>query len=557
MRIAVGLMEVLPKNIIKNSEQILSVIESAKKNNADILILPDSALTGKFLGRAWEENSFINEYKNIKRKVAAEAGNLIIISSNYEKVFDGVLKKDLFIVNYVGHANIKIGFINNDYKITNERAEFFVFIEDTPFNLKLFKERKEKLSDIAKSKDKPVFYVNKNSVENEGKNIFAFTGKNFIFTKEGETNFSEISSDNMTAIFDTKATPTINTNQNSEIKEIYNALYLSVKKFLEAIGLKRVVIGISGGIDSAVAAALYAKILPPKDILLVNMPSKFNSDTTKNLAQKLAFNLKTNYAVFPIEESVQNTIKQITKTSVKFLTYDNDFNLKLTSFDTENIQARDRGSRVLSAISSAFSHTNNGEYKPAGFTCNANKTETAVGYATLYGDSSGFLAALGDLWKYQIYELAKFLNEEIYKTEVIPEGIIDVTPSAELSENQNVDEGKGDPLFYPYHDYLFRAFVENDYKITPEEILIWYKENTLEKHLGCQEGIVKKYFKTNKEFINDLENWHNRFNGIAVAKRIQSPPIVALSAKPFGTFPETQCAPFYSAKYFELKKELL
>lgn len=558
MRIAVGQIEVLPKNILENTDKILKAIEFAKENNADILILPDSAVTGKFIGEAWEENSFIEEYKTAKGKIVAAAENLMIISSNYEKVFDGVLKKDPFIVNYVGHKNLKIGFINSDYKITNENAEFFIFIEDVPFKIGLFNERKNRLTDIAKKKQSPVFYVNKVSVENEGKNLYAYTGKSFCVTKDGELEFLLASNDNTIAIYD---------SENSHIKpkffipsnirEIYETITLSTKCFLKNAGLKRVVIGVSGGIDSAVTTAIYGKILPPEDILLVNLPSRYNSDTTKNLAEKLAQNLGANYAVFPIEESVKNTIKEIENTPVTLLNNGKKFNLKLSSFDRENVQARDRGSRILSALVSAFSHSENGEYKPAGFTCNANKTESAVGYATLYGDNAGFLAAIADLWKYQVYELARFLNEEIYEREVIPEGIINIVPSAELSENQNVDEGKGDPLFYPYHDFLLRAFAEKIPKVTPEDILLWYEENTLEKNIGCKEGIVKKYFKTDEDFINDLERWYNSLNGIAIAKRLQAPPNIALTARPFGSFKETQGKPFYGSKYFELKEKLL
>lgn len=558
MKIAVGQIEVFPKDIHKNLNSVLMMIESAKKNNADILLLPDSAVTGKFLGEAWEENAFINEYKLAKGKIVAAAENLMIISSNYEKVFDGVLKKDPFIVNYVGHKNLKIGFINNEYKITNENAEFFIFIEDVPFKIGLFNERKNRLSEIAKTKNSPVFYVNKTSVENEGKNLYAYTGKSFGVTSDGKVNFTITTTDNMITVYDTENPfKPARDYSPSTMREIFETITMSIEYFLKNAGLKRVVIGISGGIDSAVAAAIYGNILPPEDILLVNLPSRYNSATTKNLAEKLAKNLGANYAVFPIENSVKNTINEIESASVTLLKTGEKFNLKLSAFDTENIQARDRGSRILAALSSAFSHMENGEYKPVAFTCNANKTESAVGYATLYGDSAGFLAAIADLWKYQVYELAKFLNEEVYMKEVIPEGIINIVPSAELSENQNVDEGKGDPLFYPYHDFLLRAFVEKIPKITPEEILKWYSENTLEKNIGCEEGIVKEHFKTDEDFIKDLEYWYNKLNGIAIAKRLQSPPIISLSARPFGSFKETQGKPFYSSRYFELKEKLI
>ena len=95
----------------------------------------------------------------------------------------------------------------------------------------------------------------------------------------------------------------------------------------------------------------------------------------------------------------------------------------------ENIQARDRSSRILAAVAAAFGGV---------FTCNANKAESTVGYATLYGDGAGFLAATADLWKHQIYSLADYLNTSVFKREIIPQGSIDIIPSAELSAAQDI-----------------------------------------------------------------------------------------------------------------------
>ena len=157
-----------------------------------------------------------------------------------------------------------------------------------------------------------------------------------------------------------------------------------------------------------------------------------------------------------------------------------------------------------------------------------------------------------------MYALANHLNERIYKREVIPQGIIDIVPSAELSNAQNIDEGKGDPIKYPYHDYLFRAFVERWQKATPEDLLIWYKEDTVEENIGCEKGLVKKYFPTAKDFIEDLEHWWNQFFGIAIAKRIQSPPILAVSRRAYGfDYREAQNGAYYTRRYRELKEALL
>ena len=436
--------------------------------------------------------------------------------------------------------------------ILNEKTDLFINISSSPYTLIKDTKRHKMYSDISKKYNKPLIYVNNVGIQNNGKTVYTFDGGSSAYDNNGNIICASNRYEERLYYIEMNLTKkefpkAIKINEENEYKLIYDTIIYGIRKFMKSIGINKVVIGVSGGIDSALSSAVYVNAIGKDNVLLVNMPSKFNSNTTKNLAKTLAENLGCAYMVVPIQESVDFTIKQIE--TCKIIKDGEESFLKVSSFIAENIQARDRSSRILSGLAASFGGV---------FTCNANKTETMVGYSTLYGDGAGFFAALADLWKYQIYELAKYINKNIFKKEIIPEGSVNIIPSAELSNAQAVDEGKGDPIKYDYHDYLFKTLMESWNRILPEDILQMYIDGILEEKIGCEKGIIKKYFKNDLEFIEDLEKWWRQYMGMAVSKRIQAPPILAISRRAFGFGNrESQNRVYYTSKYLRLKNRIL
>ena len=435
---------------------------------------------------------------------------------------------------------------------SNKDVDLFINISSSPYTLVKDTKRHKMYGEIASKHNTPLVYVNNVGIQNNGKTVYTFDGGSAVYDNKGnllltgnryEDNVYYIEMD-----IKNKSYPKpIEILEDDEYKFIYDTVIYGIRKFTKSIGVNKIVIGVSGGIDSALSSAMYVSALGKDNVFLVNMPSKFNSNTTKDLAKTLADNLGCSYMVVPIQESVDYTVKQLESSPI--IKDGNENYLKLSSFVIENIQARDRSSRILSAIAASIEGV---------FTCNANKTETMVGYSTMYGDSAGFFACLADLWKYQIYGLAKYVNEKVFGKEIIPEGTINIVPSAELSTAQAVDEGKGDPIKYDYHDYLFKFLMESWNRIILEDVLELYINDKLEEAIGCQKGILNKYFKTAHDFVDDLEKWWKQFMGMGITKRIQAPPILAVSRRSFGFGNrEAQNRVYYTARYLYLKNKLL
>ena len=494
-------------------------------------------------------------------------------------------------------------------KAKGQHIDLIVNCSSSPFTIHKQEQRHALFSAQAKQYHTPIAYTNHVGIQNNGKNICIYDGCSTLYDVNGsvveevpafentvrptllkDTLWQLISHNNTNHIEQSKGdivsthvqinetiskyiahdtNSTYSTNElyatmPNYIPTLFKALQYGIRQFLAQTGIKKIVIGASGGIDSALNAALYSTVLPAENLYLVNMPSRYNSDMTKDLAYQLARNIGCHYGVFPIEEGVNATIEQLENTS--FTKYNTpvipelhgDSNttslLQLSTLGKENIQARDRSSRILAGIASAVN---------GAFTCNGNKTEFTVGYATMYGDLAGFLAVTGDVWKTDVYALARYMNEHIFQREVIPQGSIDVVPSAELSDAQDVTQGLGDPLQYEYHDCLFRAFVEGTphtlphQRLTPEDILCAYENGILEHLLGLPNPI-SHYFTSTEQFINDLERWWKSFNGLAVAKRIQSPPLFLVSERAFGAdLSESHLKPYISRGYEACKSRLL
>ncbi|KND51405.1 MAG: NAD+ synthase [Parcubacteria bacterium C7867-001] len=604
-RVVIAQMNPEPANIRANLHWILFFIEEAKAKGADLVIFPELAVSGYLLGDRWENDAFIRELERANEHIRMASKDIAVIwgsvKADWEKIGeDGRVRKynaafvaqngewvsNSVLRGWIPKTNLPKYRIFDDarhfYPAANLARDmdldlsyllqpFFLMLGDDPTRVGLtvcedlwedeystkpsriygahgvdllidiscspwtadkWRARERMLRSRVMDSGVPIIYVNSFGLQNNGKNLVWFDGDSAIIDQSG--NFVWRAPQHKGCIMPldlSRLNEPLPERKSMGIKEIHDAIIASVREFFAPF--KKVVIGLSGGIDSAVSAALIARAIGSHMVLAVNMPTEFNSATTKNLAQQCAENLKVEYKVVPIQGLYEVHLAMLASAGVK----------NPSTLVKENIQARIRGGSVQAALAAAHNGV---------FVCNGNKTEMALNYFTLYGDGAGAAAFLADLWKGQVYELARYLNETEGR-ELIPEGIMTIVPSAELSADQAVDEGKGDPIFFPYHDKLLRAFTE--WRWDPTTVMIAALEGTLEGELGCEPGTITKYFKTPKEFVENLE-WAWRQYSMEY-KRVQTPPVLLTSRRAFGFDRRDTIADGYLTEEFFSYKDLL
>ncbi len=363
-------------------------------------------------------------------------------------------------------------------ELIEQGSTILINISASPYAYGKRKDRCEMLSVLTKNDKVPLIYVCTVGAQTE----LIFDGASMCFDKRGNLALKGKTYEEDYFIFDTnhQYAPVIQVEKSFE-EEVLASLIFGLKEYCEKLKFKKVLIGLSGGMDSALVTYIAVKALGAENVHVVLMPSKYSSEGSIYDSLKLIKNLGISHN----QVSIQNVVDTIQKN------LEETFNAYPFSLTEENIQARVRGVYLM-AFANQFNYLllNTG-----------NKSELATGYCTLYGDMCGGLAVIGDVYKTDVYKIARFINRD---EEIIPEEIITKPPSAELKPNQT-DQDTLPP--YDLLDKILKMYLEQNKEY-----------NEIAESVGETE-IVKKILR-----MVDI----NEF------KRKQSAPVLRVSTKAFG-----------------------
>lgn len=362
-------------------------------------------------------------------------------------------------------------------------AEMVVAINASPYNKGKIKLRCDMVAHRAKLQKKPIVFVNLVG----GNDGIIFDGASLIADSQGDIILQAPAFQEFVETVEIDdAIPDSRGITGGEIAAIRDALVLGIRDYARKNRFSKAVLGLSGGIDSALVAALTAEAIGAENLLCVMMPSPFSSEGSVKDSEKLIENLGCEGRIEPISGAFEVLLKQL--------------HFKKPNKGGENLAAENMQSRLRGVILMAISNAEGRLLVSTG-----NKSELAVGYCTLYGDTNGGLAVLGDCLKTEVWAISRYINESAGK-EIIPNAIIDKKPSAELAPNQ-FDQDSLPP--YELMDPILNLYFEN--KMSPTEII--------EK--GHDANLVY-------EILNKVEHPANEF------KRQQLPPTIIISKNAIG-----------------------
>lgn len=533
MKIALAQLNYHIGNFESNTKKIIAAIEEAKNKGADLVVFAELAICG-YPPRDFLEFSEFIELCDISIKDVAGACNDIACIIGAPTKNPRIEGKDLFNSAYfIESGNIKqvvskallptydvfdeyryfepcVNFSCIEFKghkialticedlwnindnplyisapmdeLIKEKPDLMINIAASPFSYNHDDNRYKILSDNCKKYHLPLFYVNQVGSQTE----IIFDGGSLVFNRDGEMldQLNYFEEDMRVYEFDGTGMPGHQRreyNPQADIEQIHQALLLGIRDYFYKSGFSKAVLGLSGGIDSAVVCALAAEALGPENVMAVLMPSKYSTGHSVQDALDLVNNLGCRHEIIPIKAAADafDTMLQPAFAGLPF------------NVAEENIQARCRAIIVM-AFSNKFGYI---------LLNTSNKSECAVGYGTLYGDMAGAIAVLGDVYKMQVYQLANHINRE---REIIPLNSIVKPPSAELRPDQKDSDSLPE---YDVLDNLLYQYIE--LKKSSRDIIAQ----------GFDEALVRKVIA----MVNKAE-----------FKRYQTPPILRVSPKAFG-----------------------
>ena len=537
MKVTIGQINTTNGDIEGNVAKILQAIEKAKRDGSDMIVFPEVCIHGYTSFDWFQDRDIIKSALEPLEKIipATEGITAIVGTIRPNTETDG---KRLFNTAAVIHDGKLIGFADktllpeydvfddpryfepsdarkmfeingrkigvvvcedfwNDKTFWKERlydvdpadelimqgAEMIVALNASPYNKGKIRLRCEMVAHRAKLQKKPIVFINLIG----GNDGIVFDGASLIADEEGDiilqaTAFEEFVE---TVEIDSRK-PDARGITGDECESIRRALVLGIKDYARKNNFKKAVLGLSGGIDSALVAALAAEAIGAENLLCVMMPSPFSSEGSIKDSEELIANLGCEGRIEPISATFEVLLEQM--------------NLHKPTKGGESLAAENMQSRLRGVILMAISNAEGRLLLSTG-----NKSELAVGYCTLYGDTNGGLAVLGDVLKTEAWEIARQINKNAGR-ELIPNKIIDKKPSAELAPNQ-FDQDSLPP--YELMDKILEPYFED--KRSPEEIIA----------LGNDAKLVY-------EVLNKVESPANEF------KRQQLPPTIIISRNAIG-----------------------
>jgi NAD+ synthase (glutamine-hydrolysing) len=519
-------------NFEDNEKKVLNAIHKAFKLKADIVVFAELAITGYPPRDFLEFNDFIDKCEQSIKRIANECKGIAAIigapSRNPEVKGKNLFNTAYFLAegkikslhhksllpNYDVFDEYRYFEPNNDYELAEYKGkklaiticedlwnigddllyrgnpmdelsklnpDIIINIAASPFHYEQAELRKKKLHENVAKYHLPLFYVNHVGAQTE----LLFDGGSLVINSSGVLvdELKYFSEDfrvyDVNEINITQKKKAVNTS--SKIELIHDGLVMGIRNYFEKLGFKQAILGLSGGIDSAITLVLATEALGSENVRSVLMPSPYSSDHSMGDALWLVNRLDSPYSVIPINHSIE----------IMNLTLDPIFKNLPEDVTEENIQARIRGI-ILMAMSNKFGSI---------LLNTSNKSEAAVGYGTLYGDMNGGLSVLGDVYKTQVYELARYINRD---REIIPENTITKPPSAELRPDQKDSDTLPD---YSVLDKILYQYIE--LRKGPNDLI----------NMGFDQALVYKVLK----MVNTSEY-----------KRFQTPPILRVSPKAFG-----------------------